>query len=194
MIRGHQFNKVEMVQYTTEDGSDAAFEELVGKAGAAGQGLGLHYRLSKLAAGDCSASMARTYDIEVWIPAWGSTRRSAPLPMPGHTRPAGATSAYRGEDGKLHLVPYPSMPPAWPPAGCSRAGGAVSERRRLRNGAGSAAALPRGGCDPLKRGPPRRITDRSDEAKAAAGRPKEAPAALQTVYSSIISPHSIQKG
>ena len=33
--------------------------------------LGLHFRLSKLAAGDCSASMARTYDIEVWIPSMG---------------------------------------------------------------------------------------------------------------------------
>lgn len=71
MIRGHQFNKVEMVQYTTEDQSDAAFEELVGKAERLVQELGLHYRLSKLAAGDCSFSMARTYDIEVWIPSMG---------------------------------------------------------------------------------------------------------------------------
>ena len=69
MIRGHQFNKVEMVQYTTADGSDAAFEELVGKAERLVQKLGLHYQLSKLAAGDCSFSMARTSDIEVWIPS-----------------------------------------------------------------------------------------------------------------------------
>ena len=59
-----------MVQYTTEDQSDAAFEELVGKAERLVQELGLHYRLSKLAAGDCSFSMARTYDIEVGFPAW----------------------------------------------------------------------------------------------------------------------------
>lgn len=71
MIRGHQFNKVEMVQYTTPEGSDAAFEELVGKACRLMSKLGLHFRLSKLAAGDCSASMARTYDIEVWIPSMG---------------------------------------------------------------------------------------------------------------------------
>lgn len=71
MIRGYQFNKVEMVQYTTEKGSDAAFEELVAKAESLVQKLGLHYRLSKLAAGDCSHSMARTYDIEVWIPSMG---------------------------------------------------------------------------------------------------------------------------
>ena len=71
MIRGHQFNKVEMVQYTTKEGSDAAFEELVNKACRIMEKLGLHFRLSKLAAGDCSASMARTYDIEVWIPSMG---------------------------------------------------------------------------------------------------------------------------
>ena len=69
MIRGHQFNKVEMVQYTTPQDSDKAFEELVEKAERLVQKLGLHYQLSKLAAGDCSASMCRTYDIEVWIPS-----------------------------------------------------------------------------------------------------------------------------
>lgn len=71
MIRGHQFNKVEMVQYTTKENSDKAFDELVQKAESILQKLGLHYQLSKLAAGDCSASMARTYDIEVWIPSMG---------------------------------------------------------------------------------------------------------------------------
>ena len=71
MIRGNQFNKVEMVQYALPENSAAAFEEMVGKAEALVRGLGLHYQLSKLAAGDYSASMARTYDIEVWIPSMG---------------------------------------------------------------------------------------------------------------------------
>ena len=71
MIRGHQFNKVEMVQYAHPDHSKEAFEELVNKACKLMEGLGLHFRLSKLAAGDCSASMARPYDIEVWIPSMG---------------------------------------------------------------------------------------------------------------------------
>ena len=71
MIRGHQFNKVEMVQYTTPEQSDKAFDELVNKACSLMDKLGLHFRLSKLAAGDCSASMARTYDVEVWIPSMG---------------------------------------------------------------------------------------------------------------------------
>lgn len=69
MIRGHQFNKVELFQYTTPDQSDAAFEEMVGMACGLVEGLGLHYQLSKLAAGDCSDSMARTYDIEIYIPS-----------------------------------------------------------------------------------------------------------------------------
>lgn len=69
MVRGHQFNKVEMVQYTLPEKSDEAFEELVTKAEALVKGLGFHFRTVKLAAGDCSASMARTYDIEISIPS-----------------------------------------------------------------------------------------------------------------------------
>ena len=69
MVRGHQFNKVEMFQYTRPEDSDAAFEELVKKAEDLVKGLGFHFRTVKLAAGDCSASMARTYDIEIQIPS-----------------------------------------------------------------------------------------------------------------------------
>ena len=69
MVRGHQFNKVEMFQYTRPEDSDAAFEELVTKAENLVKGLGFHFRTVKLAAGDCSASMARTYDIEILIPS-----------------------------------------------------------------------------------------------------------------------------
>lgn len=69
MIRGYQFNKVELVQYTTEEGSDEAFEELLNKACNLVEKLGLHFQVSKLAAGDCSHSMARTSDVEIWIPS-----------------------------------------------------------------------------------------------------------------------------
>lgn len=71
MIRGHQFNKIEMVQITTPEQSDKAFEELLNKATSLVEKLGLHFRVSKLAAEDCSASMARTYDIELYIPSMG---------------------------------------------------------------------------------------------------------------------------
>ncbi|MBR4872780.1 MAG: serine--tRNA ligase [Clostridia bacterium] len=69
MVRGHQFNKVEMFQYTLPEKSDEAFEELVTKAENIVKGLGFHFRTVKLAAEDCSASMARTYDIEIHIPS-----------------------------------------------------------------------------------------------------------------------------
>ena len=71
MIRGYQFNKIEMFQYTTEEGDIPAFEELVRKACSLVQKLGLTFRVSKLAAEDISASMARTYDIEIFIPSVG---------------------------------------------------------------------------------------------------------------------------
>lgn len=69
MVRGHQFNKVEMFQYTLPEASDIAFDELVAKAENLVKGLGFHFRTVKLAAEDCSASMARTYDIEINIPS-----------------------------------------------------------------------------------------------------------------------------
>ncbi len=69
MIRGHQFNKVEMFAYTKPEDSDAMLKELIRKACALVEGLGLHYQLSKLAAGDVSASMATTYDVELWLPS-----------------------------------------------------------------------------------------------------------------------------
>ncbi len=71
MIRGHQFNKVEMFQYTIPEKSEEALMEMVAKAEKLMNGLGLHFRLSKLAAADCSFAMGKTYDIEVWIPSMG---------------------------------------------------------------------------------------------------------------------------
>lgn len=69
MIRGHQFNKIELFQYVLPGQADAALQELVDKAARLVHQLGLHYRVSKLAAADCSAAMRKTYDIEVWIPS-----------------------------------------------------------------------------------------------------------------------------
>ena len=68
-IRVHQFNKVEMFQYTTPEKAGEALEELVGKAEKLVADLGLHYRVAKLAAGDCSAAATKTFDIEVWLPS-----------------------------------------------------------------------------------------------------------------------------
>ncbi|MDE6617747.1 MAG: serine--tRNA ligase [Clostridiales bacterium] len=104
MIRGHQFNKVEMVQVTTPDQSKAAFEELVNKACALVEGLGLHYRLSKLAAGDCSASMARTYDIEIWIPSMGIYKEVSSVSNANDYQARRNMTRYRGADGKIGYV------------------------------------------------------------------------------------------
>jgi seryl-tRNA synthetase len=68
LIRMHQFNKVEMYQFTTQEQSEEALEELREKAEGLVEALGLHYKTAKLAAGDCSAAAAKTYDVEVWIP------------------------------------------------------------------------------------------------------------------------------
>ena len=104
MIRGHQFNKVEMVQYTKPEGSNAAFEELVGKACSLMEKLGLHFRLSKLAAGDCSASMARTYDIEVWIPSMGIYKEVSSVSNARDYQARRNNTKYRDENGKTRYV------------------------------------------------------------------------------------------
>ncbi len=71
MIRGHQFNKIEMFQFVKPEESWNAFDELLMNAEKLIEGLGLHYQTSQLAAGDCSAAMAKTVDLEVWIPSMG---------------------------------------------------------------------------------------------------------------------------
>lgn len=71
LIRVHQFNKVEMYQFTKEEEAEKALEELVAKAEKLVEGLGLHYHTTKLAAADCSAGAAKTFDVEVWLPAIG---------------------------------------------------------------------------------------------------------------------------
>ncbi len=68
-IRGHQFNKVEMFQFCTPAQAEAGLEEMVGKAQSLVEKLGLHYQTTLLAAKDASASMAMTYDVEVWLPS-----------------------------------------------------------------------------------------------------------------------------
>jgi seryl-tRNA synthetase len=74
MIRQHQFDKVEMVQITRPEDSDAALEQMVGHAEAVLQALELPYRVVLLCAGDMGHGSARTYDLEVWLPAQASYR------------------------------------------------------------------------------------------------------------------------
>lgn len=100
MIRGHQFNKVEMVQITTPEQSPKAFEELVKKAETLVEKLGLHYRVSKLAAGDCSASMRRTYDVEVWIPSMEIYKEVSSASNAGDYQARRNSTKYRSNETK----------------------------------------------------------------------------------------------
>jgi seryl-tRNA synthetase len=74
MIRQHQFDKVEMVQIVAPEQSDAALEEMVGHAEAILQKLGLPYRVVLLCTGDMGFGAAKTYDLEVWVPAQSQYR------------------------------------------------------------------------------------------------------------------------
>ncbi|MBQ7914295.1 MAG: serine--tRNA ligase [Clostridia bacterium] len=105
MIRGHQFNKVELFQYTTPEQSDAAFEEMVNMACGLVEGLGLHYQLSKLAAGDCSDSMARTYDIEIYIPSMNIYKEVSSASNARDYQARRGNMRYRSEaDKKLYFM------------------------------------------------------------------------------------------
>jgi seryl-tRNA synthetase len=74
MIRQHQFDKVEMVQITHPARSDDALAQMVGHAEAVLQRLELPYRVVELATGDLGFASAKTFDLEVWVPAQNTYR------------------------------------------------------------------------------------------------------------------------
>ena len=74
LIRQHQFNKVELVKFTTPERSYEELERLLQDAETVLQRLGLHYRVVLLCTGDAGFSSAKTYDIEVWLPAQNQFR------------------------------------------------------------------------------------------------------------------------
>ena len=104
MVRGHQFNKVEMFQFTRPEDSDAAFEELVHKAENLVKGLGFHFRTVKLAAGDCSASMARTYDIEIQIPSMNGYKEVSSVSNARDYQARRGNMRFRRADGKIEFM------------------------------------------------------------------------------------------
>ncbi|MCL2875624.1 MAG: serine--tRNA ligase [Betaproteobacteria bacterium] len=104
-VRGHQFNKVEMFQFCTEDQWEEALAELVRKTETLVEGLGLHYRTSLLAARDASASMRLTYDVEVWLPSIGIYKEVSSASYAGDYQARRAKIRYRPKDGgKPRLV------------------------------------------------------------------------------------------
>lgn len=103
-IRGHQFNKVEMVQYVTADKTEEAFDELLNIAEGLMKSLGLHYQVSKLAAGDCAQGMCRTYDIEVWIPSMEKYIEVSSVSNSRDYQTRRNNTKYRDADGNLHYT------------------------------------------------------------------------------------------
>ncbi len=104
MVRGHQFNKVEMFQYTLPEKSDEAFDELVVKAENLVKGLGFHFRTVKLAAEDCSASMARTYDIEINIPSMNGYKEVSSVSNARDYQARRGMMRVRRADGKIEYL------------------------------------------------------------------------------------------
>ena len=104
MVRGHQFNKVEMFQYTLPEKSDEAFEELVTKAENLVKGLGFHFRTVKLAAEDCSASMARTYDIEINIPSMDGYKEVSSVSNARNYQARRGMMRVKRADGKIEYL------------------------------------------------------------------------------------------
>ncbi|MGH3877482.1 MAG: serine--tRNA ligase [Actinophytocola sp.] len=104
-VRGHQFNKVEIFQFTTPDGAGEAFDAMVRQAESLVEGLGLHYRTSLLAAGDSSASMRRTLDVEVWMPHTGGYKEVSSVSWAGdyQARRAGVRFRPSGEKATKFL-------------------------------------------------------------------------------------------
>ncbi len=74
LIRQHQFDKVELVKFTTPETSAQELEDLLADAEEVLQLLGLHYRVVNLCSGDLGFSSTKTYDIEVWLPGQNAYR------------------------------------------------------------------------------------------------------------------------
>lgn len=104
LIRMHQFNKVEMYQFTAQEKSDEAFEELVDRAENLVKSLGLHYRVVKLAAGDCSAGSAKTYDIETYIPSMDTYYEVSSVSNVKEYQSRRGNMRYRDKDGKIKFL------------------------------------------------------------------------------------------
>jgi len=107
MIRGHQFNKIEMFHFTKPEESWHAFDELVKNGEKLVEGLGLHYQTVQLAAEDASAAMAKTIDIEVWIPSMAMYKEVSSISNALDYQARRANIRYKNENGKndfLHTL------------------------------------------------------------------------------------------
>ncbi len=104
IIRQHQFNKVELVQFRKPDESYAALEELTSHAEAVLKELGIPYRVVVLSSGDIGFSAAKTYDIEVWLPGQQKYREISSCSNTLDFQARRASIRYKTKDGKKGFV------------------------------------------------------------------------------------------
>ena len=104
MIRQHQFDKVEMVQIVHPERSYEALEQMTGHAEAVLQKLGLPYRVMLLATGDMGFAAAKTYDLEVWLPAQDTYREISSCSNMGAFQARRMQARFRNAQGKTELV------------------------------------------------------------------------------------------
>ncbi|MDQ3283066.1 MAG: serine--tRNA ligase [Acidobacteriota bacterium] len=104
LIRQHQFEKVELVKFTTPEQSWDELERLVADAEELLQLLGLHYRVMTLSSGDMGFSSAKTYDIEVWLPGQSTYREISSCSNFTDFQARRANIRYRAADKKTSFV------------------------------------------------------------------------------------------
>jgi seryl-tRNA synthetase len=104
MIRQHQFDKVELVQIAHPEQSYDALEEMVGQAETILKNLGLPYRVMQLCTGDMGFSAAKTYDLEVWLPAQNTYREISSLSNCEDFQARRMQARFRNAKGKPELL------------------------------------------------------------------------------------------
>ncbi|MGH8338110.1 MAG: serine--tRNA ligase, partial [Gammaproteobacteria bacterium] len=104
MIRQHQFDKVEMVQIVHPDHSYEALEAMTGHAEAILQKLGLPYRVVALCTGDLGFGAAKTYDLEVWLPAQNTYREISSVSNCEAFQARRLQARFKNAQGKNELV------------------------------------------------------------------------------------------
>ena len=104
LIRQHQFDKVEMVQIVHPEKSYEALEEMTGHAEAVLQKLGLPYRVMSLCTGDMGFGAAKTYDLEVWVPAQGTYREISSVSNCEAFQSRRMQARFKNAQGKNELV------------------------------------------------------------------------------------------
>ena len=104
MIRQHQFDKVEMVQIVHPEKSYEALDEMVGHAEAILQKLGLPYRVMSLCTGDMGFGAAKTYDLEVWLPAQNAYREISSISNCEAFQARRMQARFRSGQGKPELL------------------------------------------------------------------------------------------